>query len=699
MTRRLWLGFATFCFAAGVSAASTADDAGEDSLALERITVTATRTPQPLVGYPGSVTRFESEELARIDATHPAELFVRVPGAWVSRGSGQEHLTAIRSPVFTGAGACGEFLLLENGVPVRPAGLCNVNGLFELNLEQADALEVVRGPGSVLYGSNALHGLVHLLTADPRSTHGRRTAITAGGDDYYRAAFDLATMREGHGWRLLGHASHDGDFRNSAGYTQQKLNAGHVRRAGGGELVFSLSAMNLDQQTAGFITGENAYRDRELSERNLNPDAFRDAESVRLVTHWLPRNGHEQGPDIRFYARRSRMAFLQHFLPGKPLEENGQDSAGMLYAHRWRPAEDTRIIAGVDIEKADIFLSETQAAPIEEGPPFLRETRPAGRHYDFTVGSELSAAYTAIEQRLAKRWRLDIGLRYERLQYDYDNRMLDGNTREDGSECGFGGCLFSRPADRTDEFTYTAPKAAISFSVSPSHDTYLALARGFRAPQVTELYRLQRGQVVAQIDAERLDAVELGLRGSARTARYDIALYAMRKYNVIFRDANGFNVDDARTRHRGIELEVEFSLSPRLSAALAASHAIHTYDSSHAIEQGETVTRGNDIDTAPRLLASGRVIGRPAAKWLLELEAVHVGEYWLDAANAHRYPGHTLLNARAAWHTAPSWQIELAVTNLADRAYAERADFAFGDYRYFPGRPRAAYLEIERYFD
>ena len=45
----------------------------------------------------------------------------------IQRGSGQESLTALRSPVLTGAGACGAVLVLEDGIPIRPVGTCNVN--------------------------------------------------------------------------------------------------------------------------------------------------------------------------------------------------------------------------------------------------------------------------------------------------------------------------------------------------------------------------------------------------------------------------------------------------------------------------------------------------------------------------------------------------------------------------------------------
>jgi hypothetical protein len=70
-----------------------------------------------------------------------------------------------------------------------------------------------------------------------------------------------------------------------------------------------------------------------------------------------------------------------------------------------------------------------------------------------------------------------------------------------------------------------------------------------------------------------------------------------------------------------------------------------------------------------------------------------VGEYWLDAANAHRYPGHELLNLRGRWQGA-ALGVTLRLNNALDRDYADRADFAFGNYRYFPGRGRALFAEV-----
>ena len=124
--------------------------AGESN-PLDTITVTATRVEAPLSTQSSSLSVVTKQDIEQVSAVHISELMVRVPGVWITRGNGQEHLTAIRSPVLTGAGSCGAFYMAEDGVPVRPTGFCNVNQLFDTNSEQAQRIEVLRGPGTVLH--------------------------------------------------------------------------------------------------------------------------------------------------------------------------------------------------------------------------------------------------------------------------------------------------------------------------------------------------------------------------------------------------------------------------------------------------------------------------------------------------------------------------------------------------------------------
>jgi outer membrane receptor protein involved in Fe transport len=353
------------------------------------------------------------------------------------------------------------------------------------------------------------------------------------------------------------------------------------------------------------------------------------------------------------------------------------------------------LIAGLDLEAAESFLKQSQDGPTTGGSNFANSIRPAGKHYDYTVDSTVLAAYAHFEQAFAERWRLTAGLRAEQVNYDYDNRMLAGNTDENGVPCPFGGCLYSRPADREDTFEALAPKLALSYALGERTRIYLAWSQGFRPPETTELYRLQRTQSVAELDGERIDGYELGLKGDAVSLRYALAIFDLDKRDVILRDSSGFNVDGGRTSHQGLELELDWQALPSLGISAAGTLARHRYDFDRAIEGGERIESGNDVDTAPRRLLSLRASWTPAPAWRAEAEWQHVGEYWLEAGNTRRYGGHELLNLRGAWEPSPHWVLSLRLVNALDRDFADRADFAFGNYRYFPGRGRTLFASLD----
>ena len=131
----------------GFSPAQSAAAVDEENV-IGEVLVTAQRRLQSTLEYAGNIDRLEAGDIQEVQHQHIHELLNRVAGVWVVRGSGQEHLTAIRSPVLSGAGSCGGFLFLEDGIPIRPSGFCNVNQMFELHSEQAESIEIIRGPGN-----------------------------------------------------------------------------------------------------------------------------------------------------------------------------------------------------------------------------------------------------------------------------------------------------------------------------------------------------------------------------------------------------------------------------------------------------------------------------------------------------------------------------------------------------------------------
>ena len=658
-------------------AALVAIPVGADEL--EEVVVRAEASVVPSQGGIGSIAVVDTETIELTRANHVHELLVRVPGVWISRGSGHEHLTAIRSGVLTGAGACGEFLLLENGIPIRPAGFCNVNNLFEVNTEQAAAVEVVRGPGSALFGGNALHGVINTVSA--MSAEDWSGHFEIGPYDYTQARLHGGGDR----WSFNALTTSSGGYRNETGYGQQKGYLGFATKTGDWNVTNTVSATLLNQETGGFVRGFRAY-DSSARTSNPNPEAYRDAWSMRTASTWKRTLADARAVAVTPYVRRSSMAFLQHVRPGQPLEKNAQSSAGM--ALRFDGGQTRRWAAGAVAELFRATLSERQDGPTQ-GSAFLVATRPAGTHYDFDVAGATLAAYGDLGLDLAPDVELVASARVERNSYDYENHHLVGNTRDDGTPCGFGGCLYTRPADRDDAYTNVAGRLGVQWSTGPGM-VYAVAGLGFRPPQTTELYRLQSGQTVADLDSERLRSLETGARGSLGSLDFDVAVYVETTRDLIFRDANGFNVSDGATDATGIEVDLAWR-SGRHTLEIAGTWGRHRYAFTRDAGRGERIVDGNDVDTAPRWLGSAHWRWSGASQ-TSELEVTYIGSHFINAANTARYGGHALVNWRGDWQVTPRVRLFARLLNVLDAAYADRADFAFGSFRYFPGMPRQIYV-------
>ena len=660
-------------------------------LLTEQIIVTANRVQESALTLPLAWSSIDEEALALTGQVHVNEIMQRVPGAWISRGNGQESLTALRSPVLTGAGGCGPFYMAWDSIGLRAPGFCNINQLFDANTEQAERIEVIKGPATALYGSNAMHGVINVISAAPTEQLDHNIAIEAGPDDYYRGKYRYSNTHGRHGISVRVNGTTDGGYKDDSGYDQQKMTLRHDYQGEVWSITSAIEGSNLNQETSGFIQGYKVYEDNALKDTNPNPEAYRDAWSLRLYSSASREVGESSRLTITPYLRDNEMEFLQHFLPWQPVEENGHSSLGLRTSLNTE-GENWRWVNGIDLEYTDGWLKE-----IQDGD--FSPNQPAGVHYDYQVDATVAAAYSQLHHETTDRWTLMAGARFEYTDYDYDNRTGDGPA------CGpeATACRFYRPADRSDDFDDWSLNAGASYQLAEGHVAYARLARGFRAPQATELYRLQSGQAVADLDSEQIDSMEVGLRGQWHTLGYDLSLFNMDKDEVIFQDADRQNVSGAKTRHYGAELSLDYAFSEQWYAALAVTAARHKYDSRIELLGSNDDIKGNDIDTAPRLFGSARLgwdmssLTRGPAR--AELEWVYLDEYYLEPDNNHKYDGHSLLNLRITGDIGKRWAAGLRITNLLDEDYAERADFGFGNYRYFVGQPLGAYLELSYRLD
>jgi len=533
--------------------------------------------------------------------------------------------------------------------------------------------------------------VINVLSAAPTQSLDHSVSLEGGPYDYYRAKYHYRNTLGAHGISINANGSSDGGYKDDSGYDQQKMTLRHDYAGDVWSIRSVLDATNLNQETAGFIEGYKGYKDGNLRDSNPNPEAYRDAWSLRFYSDASRALGGHNTLTITPYLRDNDMEFLQHFVPWQPVEENGHSSLGLKTTLHTQ-GDQLLWANGLDMEYTDATLKETQD---EEFFP----NQPAGVHYDYQVDATVIAAFSQLRSQWQSPWELSAGLRLEYTYYDYDNQTGDG------SACGpeASNCRFYRPADRDDDFSDVSANAGVGYRLNDNSLLYLRVARGFRAPQATELYRLQAGQRTADLDSEELDNVELGVRGNwAERLSYDSSVYFMRKDNVIFQDSDRQNVSGAKTRHYGLELSLDYLLADDWRFGLDANFSEHSYDSRIALLGSSGNIKGNDIDTAPEIFGSARlswdfsrITGQDS---MAEIEWVYMDEYFLDPDNLHKYDGHSLLNLRTSSSLGARWQATLRVTNLLDEKYAERADFGFGQYRYFVGQPRGAYLELRYRF-
>ena len=219
---------------AGDSAAAVANS----NATPDEVVVTATREPRDSLTTPASVSRIGGADLAELSAKHQSEALNQSAGVYIQRGSGAESLTAIRSPVLAGAGACGAFLVTEDNIPIRPVGFCNLNEMFELNYEQAGAIEVLRGPGSAMYGASAVHGIVNLLSPRVADLADFSAGIEGGSDSFKRLRLGFA--HELGNWSIgaYGVGTDAPGWRESSGVKEAKLNLLADGDVGGGQLRY-----------------------------------------------------------------------------------------------------------------------------------------------------------------------------------------------------------------------------------------------------------------------------------------------------------------------------------------------------------------------------------------------------------------------------------------------------------------------------
>ncbi|MDH5509598.1 MAG: TonB-dependent receptor [Nitrospinota bacterium] len=642
------------------------------------ITVTGAREEQKKADTPATVDMVDKEQIRNIKPSHPSEIVNRVPGVLVSVTGGEGHTTSIRQPLTTAA----VYLYLEDGIPIRSTGFFNHNALYEVNIPMADGLEVTKGPGTSLYGSDSIGGIINSLTKPAPQQTEAEANLEAGSFGWTRTLVGGGTSWGNHGVRADLNVTHTDGWRDSTDYDRQSTTFRYDGFVGDSLAIKSVIAYSkIDQQTAGSsrLSEEDYLNNPEF---NYTPISWRKVEALRFSVS-LDSETADSLFSLTPYARMNKLSYIANWsLSYDPsILESSNDSVGVIVKYRRKFAPmDTMLVIGADIDQSPGGQIEDKIKPSKEGNIYTGYTN-VGAIYDYKVTFTGVSPYVHLETKPADKLLFSAGVRYDNLGYGYINNLDDVDT---GSH--------RRPADTNVSYSHMSPKLGAVYQFSSSFNGFISYKNAFRVPSQSQLFRQGKTENSVGLKPVNVDSYETGIRWtSSRDTGLEISFYQMEKRDDIvsytYPDKSSELNNAGKTMHKGVEVGAKTRLADWATFNMSASWAEHTYEDWKPKEDLDY--SGNEMSSAPKLVASAWLTLTPdfLGGASLELEYVKLGEYWLDDENTEKYDGHDLFNLRVGY-VVGAYKIYGRVMNITDERWATAASYSQrGGREFAPGSP------------
>lgn len=673
-------------------AASEPGQTGSPALlpqAHETIMVKGQRVEQKLSDVSGSITVITEEDLDRQVATELTDVFKNEPGVSVTGSAGRPQNIIIR-----GMGG-NRVLIIKDGVRVSDGfGADDLNdkvGRFSFDLDDVKQIEVAKGAGSSLHGSDAIGGTIVISTKQPEDYLQGQDAYLAskvlqdGGSDKQKlSATGAARLLDSeHLLRLSGWQGHE-----TANYDESRIPADLDGLSASTSSRFPLSDHHLLRLELDYFE-DNAQRDqgpREVPQ----PDG-----------KWQVRQYHEQG------SQRTQGGKL-----GWEARDFGSLLADQftwsLYGNHSKNSANKRSLLQNDL------LS---------GYPRYRSERELSTFTEVRVGSELDVRRDLVTGAIAHQ--LSYGMELERTRHERPVEKLSleagvpqpsqsepfSSARTDragiwlGDVATLGRWQFTptlrmdhqwlRPQDGNQEENHSwhlSPSLATSYRFNEQWRSWLSYANGFRAPSYDKVYgniphyfALPPFQIIANTDLkeETSHSFEWGLSGEGDNWSIKPALFYNRYYNFIDWREVGLRLSDgvilrqyrnvAKAETWGAELAASYWLTQEWELATKLGW-VDGEDS-----QGEALRTLTPLEGNTRL-------SYQANAWSLGVQADY-------AAAMNRVPscGNSLTQRQDACLTSAGWfslgltadwlvtdalKVNVKLDNLFDTRYTRYQDVA-----------------------
>ncbi|RAK64021.1 TonB-dependent receptor [Hymenobacter edaphi] len=479
------LGYGTVVRTVDTGSATALDFALSPAVTeLGQVVVTGVSASTELRRSPVPTTVIDKEELSQHASTNVIDAIARTPGvSQITTGA------AISKPVIRGLSS-NRVITLNNGAKQEGQQWGDEHGI-EIDEYSIDRAEVIKGPGSLLYGSDGMAGVVNFVAPDPVD-NGRVIGSVAANYQTNNRLQGYSLMNAGNlggfNWLVRGSGKVAGDYRNR--YDGRVYNSGFRELNGSGyvglnkswgysHLTFSTFNQQLgliegvrDSATGRFVQ-EAAVGDDAVSRRLVDPSAFR---GYGLDVPRQQINHLRLGTDNNFILGQSRLTVNVGW------QQNLRREFGDVLA-----ADDPSLyfqLRTLDYA-ARYFLPELRGWNTTVGVSGMaQENQNLGAEFLIPAYRLFDGGVFGVTKRTFGRLDVSGGLRYDQRRLTADALWLDG--REQPVPAGTPG---AEPKFAAFQNTYRNWSGSLGGAFSLTDDLVLKanVARGFRAPNIAEL--------------------------------------------------------------------------------------------------------------------------------------------------------------------------------------------------------------------
>jgi len=655
---------------------------------LYEVVVSGSRELQRRTEVPAAINVISKTLINDTKATRLDMLVNKVPGVFMVDLGNEQHSMSVRQPL----GYSNLFLYLEDGIPIRTVGDFNHNALIEVNQASLERIEVIKGPASSLYGSEAVGGALNFITQSPSIFPSAKLQVETGSRGYRRTDFNVSNTYKKFGFFAGGYYANQNqednqhnDF-NKTALTARADYAFNDRI----KLVTVADYINYKTDQKGGLDSTHFYnKDYQsfyrFSYRKVNTFRLRST----LTKEWNDNNKTSFTAFYRHSVIGQNPFYYISDLPANPLKAKGQinedafKSYGTVLQHvKKLPAINGKWITGIsaDFSPATYFAKYIDVDKDNNGV-----------YYNYSVQDSLltnynvdllnTAAYTQLEFNATAKLKVVVAARYDRLDYRFDNHLLPG--------------AFTGAPDAKDHFDHFTPKIGFTYNVAKNIGVYSNYSVGFAPPNITDLYS---GVIVPALKPAAYNNYEVGgWMSFAKAKGYaEVSFYKLdgsnEIVNVRLEDGTYQNQNAGITRHKGVEVNVKYAPCKDLSIRAGGTYAQHIYKN---YELSGKNYSGNTMSQAPPYIINAEITYKPAffKGFRLSMEYQGLGKYYTDAQNTSTYNGFHVFNARMGY-SVKSIEIWANCTNLTDAVYATTVEKSVYGTTYRPGQLRTLNIGI-----